>query len=94
MRYIFKKDSTKLTEQERWYLNRYLEMSPILKKAYELKEEYHQWFQQAKKEEKMKKIKEGLEAFYRKVLTSTPNEQFLLIYDEHFLLVKNLFLMF
>jgi transposase len=67
MRYLFKKNPAKITEKERWYLNRYLEKSPILKKAYELKEIYRQWFQQAKKEKNVQKIKKGLEAFYRKV---------------------------
>ena len=42
-------------------------MSSELKQAYELKEAYRQWFTKAKEEKDMQKIKEGLEAFYRKV---------------------------
>ena len=42
-------------------------MSSELKQAYELKEMYRHWFTQAKEEENLQKIKEGLEAFYRQV---------------------------
>ena len=67
MRFVLHKNSAKLTEDERWYLNRYLGLSPELKKAYELKEAYKKWFTQAKEEKNIQKVKEGLEAFYRKV---------------------------
>ncbi|SOB91244.1 transposase [Ureibacillus xyleni] len=67
MRFVLHKNSAKLSEEERWYLNRYLSLSPELKKAYELKELYKQWFTEAKKEKNVQKVKEGLEAFYRKV---------------------------
>lgn len=67
MRFVLHKNSAKLSEDERWYLNRYLGLSPELKKAYELKEAYKQWFTQAKEENNIQKIKDGLEAFYRKV---------------------------
>lgn len=40
MRYVFYKNSEKLTEEDRWYLNRYLEMDAELKRACELKEVY------------------------------------------------------
>ncbi|MEO4053530.1 transposase [Solibacillus sp. CAU 1738] len=40
MRYILHKSSEALTPKERWYLNRYINMSPELKEAYELKELY------------------------------------------------------
>ena len=48
MRYIFHKDSSKLTDEDRWYLNRYLHMSPELKEAYTLKETYKKWKREAK----------------------------------------------
>lgn len=49
MRYVFHKNSKKLTEEDRWYLNRYLKMDDELKRAYELKEAYCVWFQDSKK---------------------------------------------
>ena len=67
MRFVLHKHSEKLSEEERWHLNRYLDLSPELKKAYALKEAYQQWFTQAKEEKNIQKVKEGLEAFYRKV---------------------------
>lgn len=38
MRHVFYKRREKLTEKQRWYLERYLNMSDYLRKAYELKE--------------------------------------------------------
>ena len=67
MRHVLHKKPAKLTEEERWYLHRYLGMSSELKQAYELKETYRQWFTKAKEEKDLQKIKEGLEAFYRQV---------------------------
>ena len=67
MRFVLHKNSANLSDEERWYLNRYLSLSPELKKAYELKEAYKQWFTQAKEAIDIKKVKDGLEAFYRKV---------------------------
>ncbi|RFA34712.1 hypothetical protein CAI16_10675 [Virgibacillus dokdonensis] len=43
MRYVFYKDSAKLTEKERWYLDRYLGMGEELRRDYELKESYCLW---------------------------------------------------
>ncbi|WP_082688006.1 transposase [Bacillus coahuilensis] len=48
MRYVFHRNSEKLTEEDRWYLNRYLGLSNELKVAYELKEAFSQWFNEAK----------------------------------------------
>lgn len=48
MRHIFYKGNEKLTEKQRWYLERFLEMSDDLKRAYELKEAYRKWFELAK----------------------------------------------
>lgn len=69
MRYVFYKNSEKLTEEDRWYLNRYLEMDSELKRAYELKEAYCVWFQAGKKRdpEEILKTKEALLEFYRLV---------------------------
>ncbi|MER2191524.1 MAG: ISL3 family transposase [Solibacillus sp.] len=67
MRYVLHKNSEKLTEKDRWYLERYLAMSPALKQGYELKESYKAWQANAKKETDLKKVKAGLEAFYREV---------------------------
>lgn len=69
MRYVFYKNSAKLTEKDRWYLKRYLEMDEELKRAYELKEAYCAWFQASKKRdpEEILKTKEALLEFYRMV---------------------------
>lgn len=67
MRHVLYKRSGKLTEKNRWYLERYLGMSEELKKAYELKEAYCEWFDWAKSSEDVGEVKSRLEAFYRKV---------------------------
>lgn len=67
MRHVLYKRSGKLTEKNRWYLERYLGMSEELKKAYELKEAYCKWFDWAKSSEDVGEVKVRLEAFYRKV---------------------------
>lgn len=67
MRHVLYKRSEKLTEKNRWYLERYLSMSEELKKAYELKEAYCEWFDWAKTTEDVAEVKRGLESFYRKV---------------------------
>lgn len=67
MRHVLYKRQGKLKEKHLFYLNRYLGMSPTLKKAYELKEAYCEWFDEAKKTTDVAKVKANLEAFYRKV---------------------------
>jgi transposase len=67
MRHVLYKRNEKLTEKNRWYLNRYLGMSEELKKAYELKEAYCKWFDWAKTAENVAEVKNQLEDFYRKV---------------------------
>ena len=69
MKHVFHKASDRLTEENRWYLKRYLDMSEELKKAYELKEAYRAWFVQAKETglEDIAEVKEGLHRFYRLV---------------------------
>ena len=71
MRHVLYKRSEKLTEKNRWYLDRYLGMSEELKKAYELKEAYCEWFDWAKTTEDVAEVKRRLEAFYRKVEEAT-----------------------
>jgi len=70
MRHVFFKRPNKLTESNQFYLKRYVEMSPLLKEAYELKNVYCEWFDAAKEETDIMKVKEGLEAFYRTVEAS------------------------
>lgn len=72
MRYVFYKNSAKLTEEDRWYLKRYLEMDDELKRAYELKEAYCLWFQASKKRdpEELLETRTGLLEFYQLVTAS------------------------
>jgi len=69
MRYVFHRNSKKLTEEDRWYLNRYISMSEELKQADELKEAFQLWFTQAKENgpEEILQTKETLYAFYERV---------------------------
>jgi transposase len=69
MKYIFYKHSKDLTEQEKWYLDRYLSMSKELREVYQLKELFHEWFTKAKMigQEQIVKVKQELEHFYQKV---------------------------
>jgi len=67
MRHVLYKRFNKLTEKNRWYLNRYTGMSEELKKAYELKEAYCKWFDWAKTANDIAEVKKRLEAYYRKV---------------------------
>jgi transposase len=68
-RFVFLKQSRVLTEEERWYLHRYCSFSEELKVAYELKESFCRWFEQAKinGEENLQQTKEQLETFYKEV---------------------------
>lgn len=68
MRHIFYKRNDELSEKECWYLNRYLGFSEELRKAYELKEAYYQWFEEAKVNQKS--IKSGLLEYYQLVKKS------------------------
>ncbi len=67
MRHVLYKRKEKLTEKQQWYLDRYLGMSEELKKAYELKEAYCEWFDWAKTTSDVAEVKKELESFYRKV---------------------------
>ena len=67
MRHVFYKKSGNLTEDNKWYLQRYLDMSPELKKAYELKEHFCDWFNEAKQngKENIHQTKNDLYALYQ-----------------------------
>ena len=67
MRHVFYKRKEKLTEKQQWYLDPYLGMSEELRKAYELKEAYCEWFDWAKATNDVAEVKKELESFYRKV---------------------------
>lgn len=69
MRHVFYKRSDKLKESDKWYLQRYLDMSPELKKAYELKESFCQWFDEAKQngEDNIVKTKNALYDLYEAI---------------------------
>ena len=69
---LFRSNSAKLTEEDRWYLKRYLEMDDELKRAYELKEAYCLWFQASKKRnpEELLETRTGLLEFYQLVTAS------------------------
>lgn len=62
MKHIFHKANEKLTEEERWHLSRYLNMSEELTRAYQLKEAYREWFTRAKEmgSTQIKKVKDEL----------------------------------
>ena len=69
MRHIFYKQQSRLTGEEKWHLERYLDMSKELRVAYELKEKYKEWFEISKRmgKEKIVEVKNGLKAFYQEV---------------------------
>lgn len=69
MRHVFYKKSCNLTEDNRWYLQRYIDMSPELKKAYELKELFCRWFNEAKQngEATIHQTKNDLYALYKAI---------------------------
>ncbi|WP_082090051.1 MULTISPECIES: ISL3 family transposase [Bacillus] len=67
MKHVFHKDCQRLTKDEKWHLNRYLEMSNELKQAYEIKEAYRSWFLRAKENGKnsISLVKKELEELYK-----------------------------
>ena len=58
-----------MTEEDRWYLNRYFSFYPELKAAYELKEGFYQWFYMSEEKgpEHIEEIKEELHVFLEKL---------------------------
>ncbi|TFB14164.1 ISL3 family transposase, partial [Filobacillus milosensis] len=71
-RHVFYKHQENLSEKQRWYLEHYLSKSDYLRKAYQLKEEYRAWFEEAKAlgSKHLKLIKEKLYQYYDLVKTS------------------------
>jgi transposase len=69
MKHVFHKGNERLTEEERWHLDRYLEMSEELRIAYDLKEAYREWFSRAKEigANQIGFVKEQLQGFYKLV---------------------------
>lgn len=72
MKHVFHKAQDRLTENERWHLDRYLDLSEELKQAYELKESYRIWFNRAKMigTNQIDVVKEELKNFYNIVESS------------------------
>lgn len=72
MRHVFYKKEKDLTEKQRWYLERYQQLSEDLKRAHELKEAYNVWFEIAKEngENNLLDTKERLYQFYELVEAS------------------------
>src|SRR5699024_12636972 len=48
MRHVFYRPYEELSDNQNWYLKRYLGMSNYLKRAYQLKEAYRYWFEESK----------------------------------------------
>jgi len=69
VRHIFFKPPTKLNEEQKWMLERYLNLSDELKRAYQLKEEYRLWFEQAKEigKDDITLVKRNLLDFYKRI---------------------------
>ena len=76
MRHVFYKHQENLTDKQRWYLEHYLSKSDYLRKAYQLKEEYRKWFEEAKVigYTDLKLIKEKLHQYYDLVKNSGIDE--------------------
>ncbi|SFM14784.1 Transposase [Salibacterium qingdaonense] len=72
MKHVFHKSPATLSEKQYWYLEWYLNLSHELTDAYQLKEMFRFWFDQAKQEQENpgQGIKEGLYAFYQEVEAS------------------------
>lgn len=69
MKHVFHKAKDRLKEDEKWHLERYLNMSEELQRAYELKEIYTDWFKEAKEigTKQIEKVKSNLHSFYQMV---------------------------
>lgn len=72
MKHVFNKKHEDLTEKQRWYLERYLKMSDTLRTAYQLKEAFRLWFEEAKAlgPSNLTAVKERLYEFYDLVKAS------------------------
>ncbi len=76
MKHIFYKKQEELTEKQRWYLNRYLDLSDELRVAYKLKEAFRSWFEEAKAMGKtdIGYVKQRLYQYYDRVKQSGMEE--------------------
>lgn len=76
MKHVFYKRHDELTDKQRWYLGRYLNLSDYLRTAYQLKEAYCTWFDKSKAlgASNLTTIKEGLYKYYDMVETSGVEE--------------------
>ncbi|MED4196785.1 transposase, partial [Halalkalibacterium halodurans] len=77
IKHLFQKEREGLDDKQKKKVERYLELSPDLREAYELKEHFRQWYQEAKmqgREGRMSEVKQGLYAFYRRVEASPLKE--------------------
>ncbi|SEO50272.1 Transposase [Amphibacillus marinus] len=72
MKHVFHKKKEHLSEKQHWYLMRYLNLSEGLRKAYDLKEAYRIWFEEAKTlgYTDLSTLKEHLYDFYERVRTA------------------------
>src|SRR5699024_3022399 len=66
MRHVFYRPYEELSDNQNWYLKRYLGMSNYLKRAYQLKEAYRYWFEESKTlgDNDLMGIKQRLYQFY------------------------------
>lgn len=69
MRHVFYKKSNRLTDEDHWYLQRYLGFSKELKAAYQLKKSFNKWFISGKENgsKNILQTKEALQSFYTEV---------------------------
>src|SRR5699024_12125805 len=69
MRHVFYRPYEELSDNQNWYLKRYLGMSNYLKRAYQLKEAYRYWFEESKTlgNNDLMGIKQRLYQFYELV---------------------------
>src|SRR5699024_11628523 len=66
MRHVFYRPYEALSDNQNWYLERYLGMYNYLKRAYQLKEVYRYWFEESKTlgDNDLMGIKQPLYQFY------------------------------
>ena len=76
MKHVFYKRYEQLSEKQKWYLDRYLGLSEELRKAYELKEAFRSWFEEAKRigQENPNQVKQSLYNYYKTVEAANMKE--------------------
>ncbi|MED4219750.1 transposase, partial [Halalkalibacterium halodurans] len=76
-KHLFQKEREGLNDKQKKKVERYLELSPDLREAYELKEHFRRWYQEAKlqgREGRLSEVKQELYSFYRRVEASPLKE--------------------